>query len=456
MGRNEAVCGPGRVQPMLDCPIKKVFVSPMSVSMLRAVLLFPLFCLALLSAPFSARAAMEIQVIGGAANKIAVAMVPFQAAPGQPSPTLTQIAGDDLNRSGQFRLVDVGGVQQPVMPAQVDYGVWRGKGADALVVGQVTAQPGGRLEVRFYLLDVLKQTQLAAYSYTITAGQWRATAHQIADLIYAKLTGIPGAFSTRIAYVQKQGRRYELRVADADGQNPRTVMRSNESVISPMFSPDGNQIVYVSFEDRKPVIYVQSLKDGHRRKIAAFKGSNSAPAWTPDGRRLAVVLTRDGASQIYMINADGGGLTRLTRGSNIDTEPVFSPDGQTLYFTSDRGGSPQIYRMAASGGEAKRVTFNGSYNVSPAISPDGRYLAYISRDGGRFSVTLQELASGQTRVLTDTARDESPSFAPNGQAVLYATVQGEQGVLGTVSLDGKTHARLSESGVDAREPVWGP
>lgn len=456
MGRNEAVCGPGRVQPMLDCPIKKAFVSPMSVSMLRAVLLFPLFCLALLSAPFSARAAMEIQVIGGAANKIAVAMVPFQAAPGQPSPALTQIAGDDLNRSGQFRLVDVGGAQQPVMPAQVDYGVWRGKGADALVIGQVTAQPGGRLEIRFYLLDVLKQTQLAAYSYTITAGQWRATAHQIADLIYAKLTGIPGAFSTRIAYVQKQGRRYELRVADADGQNPRTVMRSNESVISPMFSPDGNQIVYVSFEDRKPVIYVQSLKDGHRRKIAAFKGSNSAPAWTPDGRRLAVVLTRDGASQIYMINADGGGLTRLTRGSNIDTEPVFSPDGQTLYFTSDRGGSPQIYRMAASGGEAKRVTFNGSYNVSPAISPDGRYLAYISRDGGRFSVTLQELASGQTRVMTDTARDESPSFAPNGQAVLYATVQGEQGVLGTVSLDGKTHARLSESGVDAREPVWGP
>lgn len=441
---------------MLDCLIEKAFVSPMSVSMLRAVLLFPLFCLALLSAPFSARAAMEIQVIGGAANKIAVAMVPFQAVPGQPSPALTQIAGDDLNRSGQFRLVDVGGAPQPVVPAQVDYGVWRGKGADVLVVGQVTAQPGGRLEIRFYLLDVLKQTQLAAYSYTITAGQWRATAHQIADLIYAKLTGIPGAFSSRIAYVQKQGRRYELRVADADGQNPRTVVRSNESVISPMFSPDGNQIVYVSFEDKKPVVYVQSLRDGQRRKIAAFKGSNSAPAWTPDGRRLAVVLTRDGASQIYMINADGGGLARLTRGSNIDTEPVFSPDGQTLYFTSDRGGSPQIYRMAASGGEAKRVTFNGSYNVSPAISPDGRYLAYISRDGGRFSVTLQELASGQTRVLTDTARDESPSFAPNGQAVLYATVQGEQGILGTVSLDGKTRARLSESGVDAREPVWGP
>ena len=424
--------------------------------MLRAVLLFPLFCLVLLSAPFSAHAAMEIQVIGGAANKIAVAMVPFQAAPGQPVPALTEIAGDDLSRSGQFRLVDAGGTQQPVTPAQVDYGVWRGKGADALVVGQVAVLPGGRLQVRFYLLDVLKRTQLAAYSYSITPGQWRATAHQIADLVYAKLTGIPGAFSSRIAYVQKQGRRYELKVADADGQNPRTVVRSNESVISPRFSPDGRRIVYVSFEDRKPVVYVQSLQDGQRRKIAAFKGSNSAPAWTPDGQRLAVVLTRDGSSQIYLINADGSGLTRLTRDDSINTEPVFSPDGKTLYFTSDRGGSPQIYRMAAGGGEAKRVTFSGSYNVSPAISPDGRYLAFIRRDEGRFSVALQELASGQTRVLTDTARDESPSFAPNGQAVLYATVQGEHGILGTVSLDGKTHARLSESGVDAREPVWGP
>ncbi len=399
---------------------------------------------------------MEIQVIGGAANKIAVAMVPFKAAPGQPVPALTQIAGDDLNRSGQFRLVDAGGMPQPAESAQVNYGAWRSKGADAMVVGQVIALPGGRFEIRFRLLDVVKQTQLAGYSYTISAAQWRATAHQIANIVYEKLTGIPGAFGSRIAYVQKRGKSFELRVADADGQTPRTVVRSVEPLISPMFSPDGSRLAYVSFEDKKPIVYVQSLQDGARRKLAAFKGSNSAPAWSPDGRRLAVVLTRDEASQIYLINADGSGLARLTKGGNIDTEPVFSPDGQTLYFTSDRGGSAQIYRMAASGGEPRRVTFNGSYNVSPTISPDGRHLAYISRDGGRFSVVLHELASGQTRVLTDTARDESPSFAPNGQAVLYATVEGGRGILGTVSLDGKTRARLSEPGVDAREPAWGP
>jgi TolB protein len=424
--------------------------------MVRAVLLFPLFCLALLGTSLNAHAALEIQVVGGTDNKIAVAMLPFQAAPGQPVPELTRIAGDDLNRSGQFKLIDVAGMQQPAAPSHVNYSGWRAQGVDALVSGQVAALPGGRFEVRFRLFDVIRQTQLAGLSYTISAAQWRATAHQIADTVYEKLTGTPGAFSSRIAYVQKQGKRYELRVADADGQNPRTVVRSGEPVISPAFSPDGSQLAYVSFEDKKPIVYVQSLQDGGRRKSAAFKGSNSAPAWAPDGKRLAVVLTRDEASRIYLINLDGSGLSRLTQGSSIDTEPVFTPDGQAVYFTSDRGGSPQIYRVAASGGDPRRVSFSGSYNVSPAISPDGRYLAYINREDGRFRVVLQELATGQTRVLTNSARDESPSFAPNGQSVLYATVLGGRGILGTVSLDGKTHARLSESGVDAREPDWGP
>jgi TolB protein len=423
--------------------------------MLRAVFLFPLFFLALLSAPFAAHAAMEIEVVGGAANRIAIALLPFAAAQNQPAPALQQIVGDDLKRSGQFSLLETHGMAPPDL-ALVGIGDWRSKGAEAVVAGQVTALSGGRFEVKFRLLDAVKQTQLAGYSYTITAGQWRATAHQIADIIYEKLTGSRGAFASRIAYVQKQGKRYELKVADADGQNPRTVVRSGEPLISPAFSPDGTSLVYVSFEDKKPIVYVQSLRDGGRRKAAAFKGSNSAPAWAPDGRRLAVVLTRDQASQIYLINVDGSGLTRLTQGGNIDTEPVFSQDGQTVYFTSDRGGSPQIYRVAASGGEPKRLSFGGSYNVSPTLSPDGRYLAYIGRDGGRFRVVLQDLANGQTRVLTDSARDESPSFAPNSQSVLYATVQGGRGVLGTVSLDGKTRARLSEPGVDAREPDWGP
>lgn len=403
-----------------------------------------------------AQAGMEIQVIGGASNKIPVAMVPFQGTANQPKPSLTDIAGDDLNRSGQFRLIEPAGGQQPSEPGQIDYKLWRSKGSEAMVIGLVNSLPGGRYDIQFRLIDALKQTQIAGYSYNISPEQWRATAHTIADVVYEKLTGLKGAFGSRIAFVQKRGKRFELRVADADGENPRTVVRSNEPIISPVFSPDGNRLVYVSFEDKKPVVYLQSLRDGSRRQVAAFKGSNSAPAWYPDGNHLAVVLTRDEASQIYRINADGSGVTRLTQGGNIDTEPVFSPDGQTLYFTSDRGGSPQVYRMPANGGEARRVTFEGNYNVSPAISPDGKLLAFIRREGGRFQVTLQDLASGQTRSLTDSAHDESPSFSPNGQSVLYATVLNGRGILGTVSIDGKTHARLSESGTDAREPAWSP
>ena len=416
-----------------------------------------LFFVALgLSAVGHAQAVMEITIIGGAAEKIPVAIVPFQEAPNQPKPSLSEIAGNDLNRSGQFQLISTAGAPQPTEPGQIDNKLWRSKGADAVVVGAVTPVAGGRYEVRFHLVDAVKQTQLAAFSYNITASQWRATAHEIADVIYEKLTGRKGAFGSRIAFVQKRGKRFELRVADADGENPRTMLRSNEPIISPVFSPDGDRLAYVSFEDKKPIVYTQSLRDGSRRSVAAFKGSNSAPAWSPDGKQLAVVLTRDQASQIYRINADGTGVTRLTQGGNIDTEPVFSPDGQTIYFTSDRGGSPQIYQMPVSGGTPKRVTFEGGYNVSPAVSPDGKLLAYIRRDGGRFQVTVQELATGQSRTLTESVHDESPSFAPNGQAILYATLQGGQGVLGTVTIDGKTRARLSESGTNAREPAWGP
>ena len=403
------------------------------------------------------QAAMEIEIIGGAANKIPVALVPFQGPGDQPRPGLSELIGNDLLRSGQFKLIDT--ARRPAAfrtgPGAITE-LWKNKGAEALSIGQVIRLPGGRFEVRFRLLDAVRQAQLAGYSYNAGSDQWRATAHRIADVIYEKLTGSRGVFSSRIAYVQKRGKVFELKVADADGANPRSVVRSMEPLISPVFSPDGAKLAYVSFEDKKPVVYVQNLGDGSRRAVAAFKGSNSAPAWSPDGTHLAVTLTRDENSQIYLIGVDGSGVTRLTQSGDISTEPVFSPDGKWIYFTSDRGGTPQIYRIGVGGGEVKRITFEGNYNVSPALSPDGKLLAYIQREGGRFQVAVMELDSGQSRVLTDTGHDESPSFAPNGQMILYATVVGGKGVLGTVSVDGKVRARLSEDGADAREPAWGP
>jgi TolB protein len=411
--------------------------------------------LVLLAGAVSAQAVMEIQIIGGSTNRIPVALVPFGGPGDEPRPALTEIVGQDLLRSGQFKLIDASG-PQPTEPGQVDYRVWKGRGAEALAIGKIVSLPGGRFEIRFRLMDAVRHVQLAGYSYTSGPSQWRETAHMIADVIYEKLTGARGMFSTRIAYVQKRGKVFELKVADADGANARTVVRSLEPLISPRFSPDGGRLAYVSFENKKPVVFTQNLRDGSRRAVAAFKGSNSAPAWSPDGTRLAVTLTRDENSQIYLLGMDGSGVTRLTMGSSIDTEAAFSPDGHWIYFTSDRDGDPQIYKIAPTGGEVQRLTFDGGYNVSPAISPDGKLLAYIQRQGGRFQVALMELESGQTRVLTDTTRDESPSFSPNGQMILYATVLDGKGILGTVSVDGKVSTHLSEEGTDAREPVWGP
>ncbi len=403
-----------------------------------------------------AQAALTVEIVGGAAQQIPIAIVPF-SQPAARTDNPAAVIAADLQRSGLFRILETRGMlNQPHDPAGVNFAEWAALQAQALVIGKVEPAAGGRLKVSFRLLDVVKQTTLAGLEYDIAPIQMRSTAHKIADVIYEKLTGERGVFATRITYVSKERDRYVLRVADSDGANPQTVLSSREPIISPAWSPDGLSLAYVSFENKKPIIYVQSLTSGQRRMLANFKGNNSAPAWSPDGSRLAIVLTHGENSQIYLINADGSGLKRLTHSRAIDTEPVWSPDGQWIYFTSDRGSSPQIYRVATRGGDAQRVTFEGSYNVSPDLSPDGRLLSYIRREEGRFRVALQDLASGQVRILSDYAADESPSFAPNGRLILFATSLAHKGVLAAVSADGRTQQRLSDADGDVREPAWGP
>ena len=402
-----------------------------------------------------ARAELTIEITGAGANRIPVAIADFGGEPGT-SRALTTVVRGDLERSGLFRMIDTTGVAmtETTNPAFAD---WKNRGADAIAAGSIGTSGDGRQEARFRLYDVTRQAPLGGAAFITSSAMLRAAGHRIADVIYEKLTGEPGVFSTRIAYVVKGSpSRYELHIADADGQNAQAALKSREPIISPTWSPDGARLAYVSFENKKPVIYVHSLASGQRKVVANFKGSNSAPAWSPDGQRLAVVLSKDGGSQIFMVNADGSGVQRISSGSGINTEPFFSPDGASLYFTSDRGGSPQIYRSAVNGGDAQRVTFEGSYNVSPRISPDGKTLAFISRRDGGFRLAVMDLASRQVQVLTDSYKDESPSFAPNGRMILIATETGGRGVLSAVSVDGRVKQRLSIAAGDVREPAWGP
>ena len=421
---------------------------------MQSVLRFALLLLAL--ACSHAQAQLSIEITGGGANQIPIAVLRF-AGEQVLSQNISDIVEADLQRSGRFRMLFAGSVDPvPTEAGQVKFEEWKSRNADAMVIGSVVRLADGRYEARFRLLDVPKQTQIGGVAFTLTAQQVRATAHRIADMVYEKLTGDRGVFSTRIAYVVKQGHRYELQIADADGVGAQTALASREPIISPAWSPDGSRLAYVSFENKKPVVYVHSLTSGRRQVVANFKGSNSAPAWSVDGKQLAVVLSKEGGSQIYMIGADGSNPRRITDSGFIDTEPFFSPDGQWIYFTSDRGGSPQIYRMPAGGGAAARVTFDGGYNVSPRVTADGKTMVYIARDDGRFRLKSMDLVSSQSQVLTDGQRDESPSIAPNGRMILYATQIGNRGSLAAVSIDGRVKQRLSVQAADVREPAWGP
>lgn len=403
---------------------------------------------------FPAHAQFRVEVSGVGLTQLPISVAAFQGEDqaGQP---LSSIILADLERSGQFRGINAGALKLDERSIP-DLSIFRQAGADSLVAGSVTRLADGRFDVRFRVWDVVKGQDFGGQSFAIAPGDLRLAAHRAADYIYEKLTGDKGVFSTRIAYVTKNGTRFQLWVADADGENAQSALSSPEPIISPAWSPDGNQLAYVSFESRKPVVYVHSVSTGKRRLIANFRGSNSAPAWSPDGKLLAVTLSREGGSQLFVLPATGGDAVRLTESRGIDTEPTFSADGKFIYFVSDRGGSPQIYRMKTDGQGLERVTFSSAYSISPTLSPDGRWLGYVARIDGAFRLQVMELATGMVRSITESSADESPSFAPNSRLIVYATRQQGVQVLMTTTLDGRVKARLGGRSGDVREPDWGP
>src|SRR5260364_49870 len=412
------------------------------------------FCLSAFS--LFAHAQLNIDISGVGSRLFPIAIAPFNHEDAAPQ-KVSDIIRADLARSGHFTNIDAG----PVPDAgPIDWSGWKIKGADAFVTGRVTRLANGRYALHFRLYDTVKQADLGGLSLTGPASALRMNAHRIADEICFRLLGERGVFATRMAYIIRSGNRYQLQISDSDGQNAQIALSSAEPIISPAWSPNGNQLAYVSFEHKKPVVYVQYLTSGQRRVVSNQKGNNSAPAWSPDGKRLALALSLSGNTQIYLVNADGSGLRRLSNNSHIDTEHQFSPDGQWIYFNSDRCGMPQVDRMSSQGearaGGAQRVTFNGGYNPTPRISPDGRLLAYISRAGGAYRLLIRDLQSGETAALTQTQRDEAPSFAANSQYILYATHLNGRSVLAIVSTDGRIRQTLSVSGGDVREPSWGP
>ncbi len=409
-------------------------------------------CLSLMA--HVSHAQFRVEVSGVGLTQVPIAIAPFRGEDSV-SQKISAIVQADLERSGQFKVLPSGKViDETERPDPSDL---RQKGADAVLTGSISRLSDGRFDVRIRLWDVVRNQDLGAMSYLVVAADLRLASHQISDLVYLKLTGDRGVFSTRIAYVTKSSAgRYNLWVADSDGENAQSALASPEPIISPSWAPNGTQLAYVSFESRKPVVYVHDVSSGKRRVLANFKGSNSAPSWSPDGRTVAVTLSRDGGSQLFLLDSQGGEPKRLTQSVAIDTETVFSSDGTAIYFVSDRGGSPQIYRMPAMGGPANRVTFTGNYNISPALSPDGRWMAYISRIGNAYKLHVMDIASGNSSAITDTTADERPSFAPNSRLIVFATRQDGREALMTTTLDGRIKARLAGQGGDLREPNWGP
>ncbi len=392
---------------------------------------------------------IEVSGVGSSATPVMVADFTGEGAAG-----VTEMVRADLARTGAFILTGKG--VSLAESTSYDGAKQRSAGAYAVAVGSVNGLSGGQVEVRYRLYDLRKSQQVSYLSLVSPAGKVRYTAHRIADDIYQKLTGIRGIAGTRLAYVAKAGKEYRLEVSDADGGGRQVALRSKEPIISPSWSPDGSKVAYVSFEAKKPVVYIQDLRTGTRHVVANYKGNNSAPSWFPDGSRIAVALSRNGYTQVYTVSASGGNLKQITHSNSICTEPQVTPDGQWIYFTSDQSGGPQIYKISAAGGTPQRVTFSGSYNISPRVSPDGHHLAFISNRNGGFQLYLKDLGNGQEMRMSNTYHDESPSFSPNGQYIMYSTDSGRSGTLSVVSIDGSFRQKISMKATDVREPSWSP
>ncbi len=425
-------------------------------------LLWSGLALTLVSYALPGLALLTIEVRSGVVSGIPIAIVPFAMAGVSGSEQQpTDVISVDLELSGRFKTIARSSyLSNPHDLNAVQFKDWRLIKAEALVVGKVIKLGNSQYEVRFRLIDVFREKQLSGRKFVVSEHQLRRVSHVISDMIYQELTGIAGAFNTKIAYITERGKppnhQYLLQIADADGWNPRTILESRQPILSPSWSPDNSRLAYVSFEKNRSMVFIQNIQTGKRLRIAEFPGLNSAPAWSPDGKKIALTLSKDGNPEIYVFNLANSTFQRITRHIGIDTEPSWSPDGHSLIFTSNRSGKAQIYQIPATGGAVKRLTFSGNYNAGGAFSPDGQTIVLITNQGNGYKVGIYSTKGRTIQTLTQSNRDESPSFAPNGDMIVYATQQGGQNVLATVSVDGQVQQTLNLKSGSIREPAWSP
>ena len=415
------------------------------------------------AAPVAAQSPLTVDIVGGVKTATPIVVVPFAQQGGAPLTTdVADVMRNDFNRSGKFRALaksDI--VETPAQGSDIKFPTWRLLKQDYIVVGRINDAGSDTLNVTYELWDVNKQQQLLGGTFTTPAADLRGVAHRMADKIYEKITGVRGAFWTRIAYITAVGlgdkTTYSLIVADSDGYNPQVAVRSRESLLSPSWSPDGSSIAYVSFEDGNSSIRIQNILTGARQLVSARKGINGAPSWSPDGRKLAVSLSYVGNPEIFVIDLASHEATRLTHNLGIDTEPVWAPDGQSVYFTSDRSGRPQVYQISSAGGTPQRITFQGPYNAKASVSYDGKQLAMVQGSGNVYRIVIQDQSlGGQQRFVSPGPLDDSVSFAPNASMLLYSATEGTRGVLYSVSSDGLVRQRLKLADGNVQEPAWGP
>ena len=427
-------------------------------------ILFKLIALSSLFVSLQAHAVLDIKITQGVEQSLPIAIIPFGwSQVGSAAPIdLTSVISNDLKRSGRFDVMDEQDLpQRPTDYNAVNFGDWRKLGMENIVIGQLNLTETGDYEVIFNLIDIYRGKKIAGIGIKAKPQLLRNAAHQISDIVFEKLTGIPGAFNTKVAYItvnkQQDKKIHSLKIADTDGFNEKVLLASPEPILSPSWSPDGKKLAYVSFEGRNSAIYVQEILSGQRERVSGFAGINSSPDWSPDGSKLAMTLSKDGNTEIYVLDLNTKSLQRITRHGGIDTEPTWSPSGRKLAFTSNRGGGPQIYEIdLVKGGKPKRISFDGKYNARAEYAPDGKSMTLVHAVGNSYRIGLLDLKSGYIDVLTDARLDESPSFAPNGGMIIYATTGVRGGQLAAVSTDGRIHQRLGLQQGDVREPAWSP